>query len=128
MRILLDTQAFIWLATDDSALSKKAKKTFLDEKNDFFLSLASVWEMAIKASLGKLKLGLSLDKLILDQLQKNFIDQLPISFRHVTRVKKLPFHHRDPFDRLLIAQALEENIPVLSSDPAFDHYNIRRLW
>ena len=128
MKILLDTQAFIWLATDDKSLSQKARKLFLDEKNDFFLSLASVWEMAIKSSLGKLILKQSLDKLILSQLQENYIDQLTISFRHVTRVKKLPFHHRDPFDRLLIAQAIEEDIPVLTADAAFDQYKIKRLW
>jgi len=128
MKFLLDTQAFIWLSTDDPALSNKAKKIFLDNKNDFFLSLASIWEMAIKSSLSKLKLKQSLDKFILNQLQENFIDQLTISFRHVIRVKKLPFHHRDPFDRLLAAQALEENLPIISCDTAFDSYNVKRFW
>jgi PIN domain nuclease of toxin-antitoxin system len=128
MRIILDTQAFLWLGADSPLLSKKAKKLFSDAKNDLYLSLASIWEMAIKSSLGKLKFHKPIETFILDKLQENSIQQLGIDFRHVTRVSALPFHHRDPFDRLIISQALEEKMPVLSSDSAFDQYGVERLW
>lgn len=128
MKILLDTHAFLWLTKDDPLVSKKAKKLFLDQDNKFYLSLVSIWEMAIKISLGKLKLKEPLDKFILNQLHENSIEQLIISFRHVVKVRNLPFHHRDPFDRLLISQALEEDFSILSSDAAFDKYEVERLW
>lgn len=128
MKILLDTQAFLWIISDAPELSKKAKKLFLDQENELFLSLASIWEMAIKSSLGKLKLKQPIEKFLPAQLQENSILQLDISFRHVVGVTSLPFHHRDPFDRLIISQAIQENLPLLSSDEAFDAYNIQRLW
>ncbi|TAK73243.1 MAG: type II toxin-antitoxin system VapC family toxin [Gammaproteobacteria bacterium] len=128
MKILLDTHAFLWLIADAPELSKKAKKIFLDEENDLFLSLASIWEMAIKLSLGKLKLKPPIEKFIPKQLQENSILQLEINFRHVVGVASLPFHHRDPFDRLIISQAIQENLPILSNDVAFDAYDIQRLW
>jgi PIN domain nuclease of toxin-antitoxin system len=128
MKILLDTQAFLWIISDAPELSKKAKKIFLDQENDLFLSLASIWEMAIKLSLGKLKLKQPIEKFFPAQLQENSILQLDISFRHVVGVTSLPFHHRDPFDRLIISQAIQENLPILSCDEVFDAYNIQRLW
>lgn len=128
MRILLDTQAFLWLIADAQELSKKAKKVFLEQDNDLFLSLASIWEMAIKSSLGKLDLKQPLEEFIPSQLQENSILQMEISFRHVVGTATLPFHHRDPFDRLIISQAIQENLPILSSDIAFDAYNIQRIW
>jgi PIN domain nuclease of toxin-antitoxin system len=128
MKILLDTQAFLWIVADAPELSKKAKKIFLDQENDLFLSLASIWEMAIKLSLGKLKLKQPIEKFLPAQLQENSILQLDISFRHVVGVASLPFHHRDPFDRLIISQAIQENLLILSSDVTFDAYNIQRLW
>lgn len=128
MEILLDTQAFLWLSSNNSSLTKQARKIFLDEKNSFFLSLASIWEMSIKSSLGKLKLRPSLERFILNELQENGIEQMPISFQHIMKVRSLPFHHRDPFDRLLIAQALIEEVPILSNDTALDLYAIKRMW
>ena len=128
MRILLDTQAFLWLSIDSPLLSKKAKKLFLDEHNDCYLSLASIWEMAIKVSIGKLKLKQNVEKFVLNQIQENGIQQLDIDFRHVVKVASLPFHHRDPFDRLIISQAIEEKMSVLSIDAAFDSYPVKRLW
>lgn len=128
MKILLDTQSFLWFIGDVAVLSNKAKETFLDQKNELFLSLASIWEIAIKISIGKLALQQSLEYFIPAQLQENSIAQLDINFRHVARVVNLPFHHRDPFDRLIISQALEEDLPVLSSDSAFDAYGIKRIW
>ena len=128
MKILLDTQAFLWIIADAPELSKKAKNIFLDQENDLFLSLAVSGKMAIKLSLGKLKLKQPVEKFLPAQLQENSIFQLDISFRHVVGVTSLPFHHRDPFDRLIISQAVKENLPILSSDEAFDEYNIQRLW
>lgn len=128
MNILLDTQAFLWLVADSPELSKKAKKLFLDKENEFFLSLASIWEIAIKVSIKKMTLSQSIKKFIPNQLQENSISQLDIKFRHLSKISTLPFHHRDPFDRLLAAQGLEEKIPILSSDSIFDSYAVERLW
>lgn len=128
MKILLDTQAFLWLSLDSPELSKKAKKVFLDEKNEFYFSLASVWEISIKVSIKKLKFEKSFEKIILQQFQENGINQLGINFRHLIKTAKLPFHHRDPFDRLLIAQALEEKLHIMSTDSVFDKYGIKRIW
>jgi PIN domain nuclease of toxin-antitoxin system len=128
MKILLDTQAFLWLALDAPELTKKAKKIFLDSKNEFYISLASIWEISIKTSIGKLGFEKSFEKIILQQLQENSIQQLVINFRHIIKVARLPFHHRDPFDRLLAAQAIEEKLTILSSDTVFDKYGIKRIW
>lgn len=128
MKILIDTQAFLWLSMDAPELSKKAKKIFLDEKNELYFSLASIWEISIKTSIGKLSFEKSFENIILQQLQENSIQQLPITFRHVTKVVNIPFHHRDPFDRLLISQAIEDKLSILSSDTLFDKYDVHRLW
>lgn len=130
MKILLDTQVFLWLLNDAPELSKskKATKLFLDAKNDFFISLASLWEIAIKISIGKMTLHQPFEKFIPHQLQENSISQLNINFRHVSKVISLPFHHRDPFDRIIIAQGLEEHLPILSSDEIFEDYGVNRLW
>lgn len=128
MKILLDTHAFLWFVSDAPQLSKKAKRLFLDENNLFVFSIASVWEMAIKTSLGKLHLEQPFEKFVSHQLQENAISILDIQFRHLRKISILPFHHRDPFDRLIICQAIEEDLPVLSSDKAFDDYEVERLW
>ena len=128
VRVLLDTQLFLWMVSDAPGLSPKARKVLRDDSNDLYLSLASVWEMAIKISLGKLKLTDPVESFIPDQLQANKIRLLEIGFRHVAGVVKLPFHHRDPFDRLLISQAQAEDLPILSADKAFDLYGVVRLW
>lgn len=93
-----------------------------------YFSLASVWEIAIKKSLGKLTIDKPLNTFLSSQLAANSIEILDLSYRHVCRVETLPFHHRDPFDRLLAAQCLEDALPIMSSDPAFDHYGIKRVW
>ena len=92
------------------------------------LSVASLWEMAIKISLGKLVLTEPFETMVPEQLDLNGIDQLGIEFKHVTQVSKLPFHHCDPFDRLIVAQALIEELPIISADGALDAYGVRRLW
>lgn len=128
MKILLDTQAFLWLSLDSPELSKKAKKIFLDEKHEFYFSLASIWEISIKVSIGKLKFKKSFEKIILQQFQENSMNQMGITFRHIIKVASLPFYHRDPFDRLLAAQTLEEKIHIMSADSIFDQYGIDRIW
>ena len=128
MKILLDTQAFLWISMDAPQLSNKAKKIFLDDKNEFLLSLASIWEITIKTSIKKLALTKSVKQFILGQFEQMPITQLNISFRHVVYLETLPFYHRDPFDRLLISQSLEDKLPVLSSDKIFDKYGIKRVW
>jgi len=126
--ILLDTHSFIWWIEDSSRLSTKAKKLVENLENNCFLSLASCWELAIKSSIGKIKLTLSIRDFIPQQLAANDFKQLSISFRHIARVESLDFHHRDPFDRLIAAQALEEKMILLSVDTIFDHYGVERIW
>ncbi|OGV44888.1 MAG: twitching motility protein PilT [Legionellales bacterium RIFCSPHIGHO2_12_FULL_42_9] len=128
MRILLDTHAFLWTAVGSSQLSVNATNLFLETQNELYLSVASLWEIAIKSSLGKLTFHKPIEPYILDVLQENAIQLLNIDFRHVMRVAALPFHHRDPFDRLLVSQAIEEKIALLSCDVALDAYGIERLW
>jgi PIN domain nuclease of toxin-antitoxin system len=128
MRLLLDTHAFLWWVEDDSRLSRKARAAIAEPGNDCFLSLASSWEMAIKISLGKLRLAAPLERFIPEQLAANGFRELAIDFRHVARVSRLPFHHRDPFDRLLVAQALEEDLTVVSADRVFRTYGLSRVW
>ncbi|MBP6918553.1 MAG: type II toxin-antitoxin system VapC family toxin [Legionellaceae bacterium] len=128
MRILLDTHTFLWTAVGSPQLSVNATNLFLETQNELYLSVASVWEIAIKCSLSKLVCHKPIEAYILDVLQENTIQLLNIDFRHVMRVSSLPFHHRDPFDRLLISQAIEEKIPLLSCDAALDAYGIERLW
>ena len=128
MDVLVDTHAFLWIITESKSLSERARQVFLDDKSRLHLSIASIWEIAIKHKLGKLSLHQSLEVFIPQQLQKNNIDVLDISMGHVLKTTTLPFHHRDPFDRLLIAQALSENWSVLSADEVFDQYSVTRVW
>jgi PIN domain nuclease of toxin-antitoxin system len=128
MRVLLDTHAFLWWVEDAPTLTKKARTAISNPDNECLLSLASCWEMAIKLSLGKLRLPSAIERFIPEQLAANAIRQLAIDFRHVARVGALPFHHRDPFDRLLAAQALEERCGVVSADPMFQRYGVKRIW
>lgn len=128
MQLLLDTHTFLWWIDDAPALSKKARVAIGKAGNECFVSLASCWEMAIKTSLGKLTLSQPLDRFIPEQLAANGFQLLDIDFRHVSRVAAMPFHHRDPFDRLLIAQASAEKLTMVSADAAFDAYDLSRLW
>lgn len=128
MNILLDTHAFLWFIAGSNELSEKARELIEDENNRVFLSAASLWEMAIKVSLEKLTLSEPFETLIPEQLALNGVEILGITVAHTTQVAILPFHHRDPFDRLIIAQALEEQIPVISADDTFDKYGVTRIW
>ena len=128
MRLLLDTHTFLWWVQDAPALSVKAHAAITNPENECLLSLASCWEMAIKLSLGKLKLPTTIDRFIPEQLAMNGFQHWPIEFRHVARVARLPFRHRDPFDRLLAAQALEDGIAIVSADHVFRRYGVKRIW
>ena len=128
MRLLLDTHSFIWFFMGNPKLSNLVRNLIEDENNEKLLSIASVWEMAIKHSQGKLSFGLPFEVFIAEQLTFKNLDLLNINLKHITVISSLPLHHRDPFDRLIIAQAMVENIPILSADPLFDSYPIQRLW
>ena len=128
MRLLLDTHAFLWWVGNNDALSKKARAAIADADNECFLSIASTWELAIKLSLGKLKLPEPIERFVPAQLAANGFVQLPIEFRHAAKVATLSLHHRDPFDRLLIAQAIEEKMPIVSGDAMFKRYGVNRIW
>src|SRR5438128_7507851 len=116
MTLLLDTHAFLWFCQDDPLLSATAKAAIEDPGNRKLLSIASCWEIAIKAGLGKLTLGEPSETYIPNALSRTGFELLPISLTHATAVEVLPMHHRDPFDRLLIAQAQTEAIPIVSAD------------
>ena len=128
MRFLLDTHTFIWFVTDSPRLSDRVKQSIEDDYNEKLLSRASIWEMAIKHSMGKIDFGVPFPQFIDRQIRLNSIDLLHIEISHLNVVSTLALHHRDPFDRLLISQALVENIPILSVDKAFDAYPIQRIW
>jgi PIN domain nuclease of toxin-antitoxin system len=128
MSILFDTHALLWLVNGSALLSENAKSLFSEPQNDFYLSLASVWEMAIKIKIGKLHVPSPLKQFISEQLPLNGIKILNIKLEHVIEVADLPLHHRDPFDRLIIAQGLVENLPIITVDKIFDDYGVQRLW
>ena len=127
MRALLDTHTFFWFLDDNPRLSATAKTVIVDGSNEILLSMASLWEMAIKISLGKLSISSPFGPYISQQLSANTIGILDIS-RTRRGSDSTAVHHRDPFDRLLIAQAQIEQIPLISVDTVFDAYAIRRLW
>jgi PIN domain nuclease of toxin-antitoxin system len=128
MRLLLDTHAFLWFIMGSSSLSPSTRDLIEDGANERFLSAASLWEIAIKVSIGKLTLSAPFDVLFPEQLDSNGIGLLGIEAAHTAVVSTLPFHHRDPFDRLLVAQAVVEGMPIISTDIAFDAYPVTRLW
>ena len=128
MMLLLDTHTFIWYVTDNSRLSNQVLELINDEDNQILLSIASLWEIAIKQSLGKLSFNQQFEIFITQQLNFNDFILLDIKVSHLAQVSILPLHHRDPFDRLLIAQSIVESVPILSADTIFDAYPIQRLW
>ena len=128
MRLLLDTHTFIWYVTDNPRLSAHVKLLIEDENNEKLVSIASIWEMAIKHSIGRLNFSLPFMEFVGQQLTVSNIGLLEINLQHIEVVASLPLHHRDPFDRLIIAQSMAEQIPILSVDAIFDAYVIARLW
>ena len=128
MSVLLDTNAFLWALEDAARLSSRARTIFADAGQEKVVSVAVFWEMTIKASLGKLRVGRAPDELMASLPEAGVIRVLPIEASHLRRLGTLPHHHRDPFDRLMIAQALEEGLEVVSSDDAWDAYGVTRIW
>lgn len=128
MKLLLDTHSFLWFIEDNPNLSTTALAPIKDATNEIFFSIASVWEIAIKISVGKIRLKEPLEAFIQDQLNLNRITLLGIKISHAATVAALPLHHRDPFDRLLVAQAIVEQVPIISKDAALDAYGITRVW
>lgn len=128
MRVLLDTHAFLWFILDDSQLSGTAKGIIENPANDVAVSPASYWEIAIKIQLGKYALQEPFRQFFDTHIAVNAFEVIPIEPRHAEPLTTLPLHHKDPFDRLIIAQAMVEGIPVVSADGAFDAYPVTRLW
>ena len=128
MKVLLDTHAFLWLITDEDRLSENARETFLNTENSLFFSAASLWEICIKKGLGKISLKGGWFQTIQKEMEINTIQWLPIEMTHCAEVTELPYHHRDPFDRMLIAQAIVEKMKLLSLDSRLSDDAIELIW
>ena len=128
MRVLLDTCAFLWFIGGSERLSRPARDLMEDFDNRLYLSLASLWEIAIKITIGKLELAQPFDPLIPQQIEVHQIRLLQIHPDHLSRLLDLPLHHRDPFDRLIIAQAICERLPIISCDRAYPAYPVELIW
>jgi PIN domain nuclease of toxin-antitoxin system len=127
MTLLLDTHAFLWFVTGDSRLSRAARVALENDDARLCLSAACVWEMAIKSSLGRLTLPGTLEDYVAEKLAEGF-QMLPVDWTHAAAVERLPFHHRDPFDRLLVAQSLAERVPIVTRDRVFRRYGVQVVW
>lgn len=128
MRLLLDTHALIWSADDPSKLSATALAAMRDPANDLLLSAATVWELAIKVGQGKLTLSMPYRAWMDTAIADLRLSLLPITVEYADRMSALPPHHKDPFDRLIVAQALVTGIPIVGADGTFDHYGVVRVW
>ncbi len=128
MQLLMDTHTLLWFTLASPKMSRKARELIEEPTNDKFVSIASPWEVGIKVSTGKLTLAKPVDIFFSERMHQNGFIMLPISLAHAARVSTLPFHHRDPFDRLLVAQSLTENMPQVSADATLDAYGVIRLW
>ena len=128
MRALLDTHALLWWLADDPALSRTARKVIAETKNTLLVSAASAWEIAIKVRLGKLPTAVDLTADFSSQIEREGFHLLAISAEHGIRAGLLPGPHKDPFDRMLIAQTQAENIPIITNETVFETYGVRRLW
>jgi PIN domain nuclease of toxin-antitoxin system len=128
VKILIDSHALLWFGWNDIHLGQKARKIMSDSGNELLFSSGSMWELAIKAGLGKLKLMADYRAFMQQAIESLDLALLPISLEHTARLSVLPLHHRDPFDRLLAAQAIVEQVPILSADVAFDAYPVQRVW
>ncbi|QDV74399.1 type II toxin-antitoxin system VapC family toxin [Botrimarina mediterranea] len=128
MKLLLDTHTLLWLVEGDAKLTERAADVVADSEAELFLSPASCWELGIKVGLGKIQLQEPLVDYLHDAVRLYELTVLPIGFAHVARVATLPHHHKDPFDRLLVAQALENGLTLLSGDKQLDAYGVARIW
>lgn len=131
MKYLIDTHAFLWFNEGSDALSEQAKQLITDKNNEIFVSIATLWEISIKTAIGKLDIVGDYE-LIIEDVTENEMVILPINFAHTVMQNKLPLFHRDPFDRIIVAQAIIENMDLISKDGIFDDYlsgeGIKRIW
>lgn len=128
MTLLLDTNSFLWFIEGEDQFRLDTLHLIEDTTNEVFVSIVALWEIAIKVSLGKLELTEPYRVLIPREMRRNNIELMPAKVDHFAKVLDLPFHHRDPFDRLLVAQAIVESLPVVSSDSVLDSYGVSRIW
>jgi len=128
MRVLLDTHTFLWWIIDDPQMSSRVRDIISNSSNELFLSAASCWEIAIKAKIGRIKLPDRPHIFVSEQMALNTIQGLPIQISHALHVFNLPHHHRDPFDRIIIAQAQLEKLPILTSDSLISKYKVKIIW
>ncbi len=128
MNLIVDTQVFLWWLVDDRALSGRARDLMRDAGNTLYLSAVSAWEIAIKVALGRLELSGEPAIVVPEQMAANSIEPLPVQISHALHVYSLPSHHRDPFDRMLVAQSQIEGLPILTSDARIGHYDVEVVW
>jgi len=128
VKVLIDTHVFIWWTSEPQKLSPRIYSLLTNSDTEIILSLVSIWEMQIKLALGKLNLEIALPEVVSDEINRNLLKLLPIKLTHIYALSDLPNHHRDPFDRLLIAQARSEELAIASIDGKFDDYAVERLW
>ena len=126
MKVILDTQVFLWGLTEPEKLSVAARRSLASSET--FWSVASIWEVLIKVQLGKLRMPASVGDYLISKMTANGVSVLPIRLEHVLRIEKLPMHHRDPFDRVLIAQSMEEGWPLITADSVFRSYPVQVIW
>jgi PIN domain nuclease of toxin-antitoxin system len=126
MKVLLDSHVFLWGITEAGRLSSEAQKALTSA--ELWLSVANLWESIAKVQIGKLSLPQPAGFFLSRELASNAVNVLPVSLGHVLRIESLPLHHRDPFDRMLIAQSLEEGWPIVIADPVFKRYPVRVIW
>ena len=128
MKLLLDTHAFLWFSLNDPKLSSVARATIVDPRNSTSVSVGSLWEIAIKVRLGNLRLLVPFDSIVREAYTTPGLDVLHIQPQHLLRLAQLPFHHRDPFDRLFVSQVLSDSLTLVSADEILDAYGIQRIW
>ena len=128
MKVLLDTHTFLWAIRADERLSSRAREIFIAGRNELLLSVASIWEILLKVQVGKIRFEEPAVGYLKRQIFKNNIRMLPILMDHVAHLESLPLHHRDPFDRILVAQSMEENLSLLSADPLMKRYSVPVIW
>jgi PIN domain nuclease of toxin-antitoxin system len=128
MKVLVDTHTFIWALLHDHRLSAKAKQILKSDEHELFFSLVSLWEFAIKIKTGKLNALGSSVAYLRDEMENYSMQLLPIRYQHILQLEALPVHHSDPFDRLLIAQAIAESLPILTHDEKFSLYPVKSIW
>ena len=125
---LLDTHAFLWAVTDDPKLSERAARIFANRENRLLLSVASLWEIVTKVQVGRLRLPEPIEQYLQEHLSRTGVETLGIEASHIWQLSNLPRHHRDPFDRIIVAQGKVERLPILSRDPWIGRYPVRTVW